>query len=421
MDGELVLLVMRIAHILRKYNPAEWGGTETAIKRLLDGLQEHQVQPVVYAPRCGANTGSDPLRQAGYDVRVYRACVPVLGISNAQRRQLVAVGGNLFSFDLMWQLRREPKLSVIHTHALNRLGGIAGSIAKFRRIPFVVTIHGGYLDLPPAVKNEIIAPLQGGWEWGKLFGWLVRSRRVLEDADAIITCNRTEATLLKEKFPGKIVFVQPHGVHFKTFQQDQRAKAWEAFPAARDKSLVLVAGRIDKVKNQGWILQQWSRAIQKNPKAHLVIAGACTDEAYGKLLKKEIRNLGLDGDVTLTGGLAPSDPRLIGLFQEAAFIVLPSKSETFGLVILEGWAAGKPVLASRTSGALELIREGQDGWLFDLENPEQFHSLLQTALSQPDKCRQLGEEGARRVREEFDATVLAGRIKFLYEELIGEP
>jgi glycosyltransferase involved in cell wall biosynthesis len=190
---------MRVAHILRKYNPAEWGGTETAVKRLLDGLRTHHTEVVVYCPECPGVWRRDPLMEAGHQVERFRAFVPVAGISLQQKEQLIAVGGNLMSFDLLWKLHRAPGLSVIHTHALNRLGGIAATVARRRRIPLVVTIHGGVLDLPAVVQQKLMEPLRGGVEWGKIFGWLLRSRRVLEQAQAIITCNRREAALLKEK------------------------------------------------------------------------------------------------------------------------------------------------------------------------------------------------------------------------------
>ena len=61
---------MHIAHLLRKYNPAEWGGTETVIHQLFDGLRRHGVESAVYCPRLAANGtngfGSrDPLVEVG--------------------------------------------------------------------------------------------------------------------------------------------------------------------------------------------------------------------------------------------------------------------------------------------------------------------------------------------------------------------
>ena len=134
---------------------------------------------------------------------------PSLGLSRQRRRQLLSVGGNLMSFDLLSLLWKERDASVIHTHTLGRLGGIARLVAKLRHIPFVVSIDGGLLDLPRKIREEFNAPVRGGLDWGKLFGCLLGSRRLLRDADCIITCNETEAGLLRKKYPTKRIYVQP--------------------------------------------------------------------------------------------------------------------------------------------------------------------------------------------------------------------
>ena len=70
-------------------------------------------------------------------------------------------------------------------------------------------------------------------------------------------------------------------------------------------------------------------------------------------------------------------------------MVLPSQSETFGLVILEAWATGTMVLSSQTSGACTLVRSGQNGWLFDLDNPQTFHEPLDHALIKTEVARRV--------------------------------
>src|SRR5438105_6968898 len=103
---------MRVAHLLRKLDPAEWSGTEMAIHRLFDGLRSHGVTPVAYCPRLDLPPGSDPLVDSGFQVHRFKAFVPVMGISKGRKRQLVAVGGNLMSFDLLPSLWREKELSL---------------------------------------------------------------------------------------------------------------------------------------------------------------------------------------------------------------------------------------------------------------------------------------------------------------------
>lgn len=413
---------MRVIHLMRKYNPAEWGGTETAVQRLVQGLRHHGVSPVAFAPRLegAAPAGRDPLVEAGAEVKRFTARVPVWGIGAEQREQLISVGGNLLSFDLPWKMMREPGVALIHTHAGNRLGGIALRVAQARRIPLVASIHGGVLDLPAETKAYLQKPLEGGVEWGKIFGLLLQSRRVLERASAIFTCNKKEAELLRQKYPGKRIVVQAHGVTAKHYEADQRAVARRAYPQIEGRRILLAVGRIDPVKNQRWLLEQFPTLLRKFPDTLLVLAGSCTDAPYGKVIEKQIEALGLQDRVLLTGGIPPGDARLLGLFQSASVVVLPSISETFGLVILEAWAAGAAVLASRTSGALDLIEPGRNGWLFDLESPEQFQEAAGTALSCPGLAVEMARAGRELVLRKYDTVVLGGEVKKIYEELIEE-
>lgn len=409
---------MRTIHLLRKFNPAEWGGTETAIQRLFEGLREHGVRTVVYCPRLEQDSIADPLAARGYEVQRFRAFVPVLGMSRERKQQLVSVGGNLMSFDLISSLWREDDVSIIHSHTLGRIGGIALTEARKRHVPFVVTIHGGVLDLPEKVRQTFNAPIVGGWEWGKLFGLLFRSHRLLADADAIITCNPREAALWQEKFPSKHIVVQPHGVPTAEYEKDCRQHARTAFPEICGRQVLLSVGRVDPIKNQNWLLEQAPEMFRRHPKTLLVLAGACTDPAYGEQIDRRIRELGLENRVIMTGGLPPNDPRLIGLMQEAKALLLPSVSETFGLVILEAWAAGTMVLSSRTSGASALIDNGQNGWLFDLEKPETFHDALERTLASPKAALEMAARGAANVRAKYSVNALAARMKLLYQELM---
>jgi glycosyltransferase involved in cell wall biosynthesis len=405
---------LRTIHVLRKLDRAEWGGTETALERLFEGLRENDVQAVVYGPRLP----HAPDKEAP-EVRRFRAFVPILGLSPQRRRQLVSVGGNLMSFDLASLLWKERDAALIHTHTLGRLGGIARLVAKLRRLPFVVSVHGGVLDLPEKVRQEFNAPIRDGWEWGKAFGWLLGSRLLFRDADCIITCNETEAALLRQKCPGKRIVVQPHGVPLGLYQRDYRPHARSAFPQIAGRQTLLCVGRIDPIKNQGWLLDQAPAIFRKHPKALLVLAGPCTDEPYGELMRRKIQELGLQNIVLLTGGFPPNDPRLIGLMQEAHALLLPSLSETFGLVILEAWAAGTVVVCSRVSGPSALIREGENGWLFSLDQTGPFHEAVDRALADPALARQMARRGAA-ISQQYGITALAGRLKKLYEELILE-
>jgi starch synthase len=409
---------MKVAHLLRKYNPAEWGGTETALYGLCDGLRQSGVSSTVYCPSIPSGAERDPLTETGCEVKRFHACVPIWGISPEKKHQMVAVGGNLMSFELIRALWRKPGLAVIHSHALGRIGAIGQMLARRRRLPFLVTIHGGVYDLPGPLKHSLNAPASEGWDWGKLCGLLLRSRQLLSEADAIITCNGREAALIRERHPGKLVVVQPHGVPVKLYQHDHRAAARSAFSQVQERDVLLAVGRIDAVKNQSWLVEQMPGLIRWHPNLLLVLVGAATDQGYAEALIRRIGLLGLEQNVLLAGGLPPGDPRLIGLMQEARAVVLPSVSETFGLVILEAWAAGTAVISTRTSGASSLIEHGKTGLLFDLARPEEFHASMNELWTNPETAVRLAAEGRQRVIANFDTRVLADRMKRLYENLI---
>ena len=141
---------------------------------------------------------------------------------------------------------------------------------------------------------------------------------------------------------------------------------------------------------------------------------------YGDALKARVTREGLDANVCWAGNLPPGDPRLIGLLQEARAVVLPSVSETFGIVILEAWAAGTPVLSSRTSGALALVEEGVNGCLFGLEALAEFHAAVAALLAEPARGAAWGVAGRAKVAANYDTTLLAGRVQRLYGELIEQ-
>jgi glycosyltransferase involved in cell wall biosynthesis len=410
---------MRVAHVLRKHDPAEWGGTESALRRLLDGLGEQGVHSVMYCPRINGTTHGAEIEN-GCVVKRFKACVPVWGIPPEKKRRLTAVGGNLISFDLLPALWRERDVSLIHTHTLGRLGGIASVAARARGVPFVVSIHGGLFDLPQNVTNGFHAENRGGFDWGKIFGMLLRSRELLSRADAIFACNPTEAELLKKNHPDKRVHVQRHGIPLDKFQTDHRAAARGAFPQVQNRKMLLCAGRIDPVKNQSWLIDEMPKIAAEFPDALLVLAGGCTNEEYRKQIAETVRARQLENHVLLTGALPPDDPRLIGLFQESLAVLLPSVSETFGLVLLEAWATGNSVISSRTSGASALVKHGENGWLFDLENSRAFHEAADATLSNPSQRRQFADAGKKMVEADYTIAAIGRRMKTIYDDLIED-
>jgi glycosyltransferase involved in cell wall biosynthesis len=342
--------------------------------------------------------------------------LPVAGISQDERARRTALGGNLLSFTLPWLLLREPGVDVVHSHALGRLGGAARRVAQLRRLPFVVTIHGGYLDLPPAVKQTLAGDGRG-FEYGKLFGAALGARAVIPRADAVITCNPREAELLEQARAARRVVQLPHGTPVARFEPDHRVAAEQFVPGLEGKRVLLCVGRVDPVKNQRWVVEQMPEVLARHPAAVLVLAGPLMNADYERGIREFVAARGLAERVKLPGAVPPDDPRLIGLYQRADVLILPSLSETFGMVLVEAWAAHTPVLSTPTSGAKQVLREGDNGLYFELGDPASFHRGLDRLLQDPAAARAMAERGHALARAEYDLPAVARRFATFYEQL----
>jgi starch synthase len=404
---------MHVAHLLRKYDPNEWGGTETHLKQLVDRLEQQGVTTRTLAPTPPTPTeGSSLIRSP---ITPFKAYLPFLGISRKEREKLWSIGGNLISFDLMRLLWREPNLSLIHSHTGGRLGAAALQVARLRKVPLVLSIHGGLLDMPLQLKEHLQKP--AGWDIGKPFGYFTQARYLPELADALITVNPKEAKLLQERYPGKEILYQPHGVSVEAYQATHSQEAKRLFPQIKGRPLLLILGRIDPIKNQLWVIQQLPRLLQKHPRLLCLFVGPVTHEGYNQELRSWIEQKGLSNHCLFTGVLATESPALIGLLQASTLMVLPSVSEPFGLVILESWAAGTPVLASRTTGTTHLIEEGKTGLLFDLESPGEFIKKADSLLTNSQQSQRITEHGLNQVQKLYNSATVGRKFEELYRRL----
>jgi glycosyltransferase involved in cell wall biosynthesis len=245
----------------------------------------------------------------------------------------------------------------------------------------------------------------------------VQSRRVLELTDAIFTCNPREAELLRLKYPRQRIIVQPHSVPAAQYAIDHREAALQAFPQIAGRDVIVKVARLDPAKNLPWLVRQLPEVKRRHPKAMLVLIGAGTTQDVVEELHREIRRLGLQDDVLLTGGLESGSPELIGLIQQARTFVLSSRAEPFGIVILEAWAAGTPVISSRTSGPLTLIDHGRTGLLYDLNVPATFHSAIDAVFNDAATHRHLSGEARAEVLAKYDVPTIAARVAKVYEDL----
>lgn len=410
---------MEVAHVLRKYVPSEWGGVETALVNLVRGLNTHGIHSSVYCPSIEESVPYDPLRDVGARIHRYRSFLPIVGLSPERRKNLISVGGNIFSFELFTMLMAHKQLNLIHAHTLNRIGAISARVAQLKGIPLVVSVHGGYLDLPPEVESTY---RRKGFEfeWGKALGMFVGSRNLIANADAVITCNIVEEELIRRKFPEKQVIYLPNSIDHRRFASDHRQKMLDRYPLLKNKKFLLMLGRIDPVKNQKWAIENSLSLLKEFQDLNIVLAGSLSNQSYFAEIKKFVESEGLSSRFFYIDDLRAGSEELTGLLQAATLSVLASKSETFGIVILESWAAGTPVVASSTSGAKTLIEDGANGMLFTLDEPATYVAAVKKVLNSENFAKSLIDNSTTRFLRNYSYDIIATKMEAIYANLVGK-
>jgi glycosyltransferase involved in cell wall biosynthesis len=155
----------------------------------------------------------------------------------------------------------------------------------------------------------------------------------------------------------------------------------------REKSLdfqrlIVVPGRVHEVKGQMFLLDALAPMLQmeawRSKKIALVFAGGGPAEAQ---VRAKIASLGLAGQC-LTTGYLPNE-QLLSFVQLAELVLIPSLVEGFGNVALEGLMLGKTMLASDAGGLPEIIRNGENGWLFRVGDAADLREKLAAWLENP--------------------------------------
>jgi len=405
---------MRVVQIPRRFVRSDWGGTETVILETSKCLLALGHDTEILCPRALSKVDRETMD--GVPVRRFAYFYPYFGLSQAARLQMDRKGGNLFSFSLMRELSRIPNLDLIHLHTGKRLGAIGRYVAARRHIPYVISLHGGVYDVPKGEAQTWTAPASGTIEWGKVLGMWVGARRVLDDDAAIICVGLKEAEEARARHPHQNVVHLPNGVDAGRFASGD-GKGFRARHAIAESSfVVVVVGRIDPQKNQALALRMLAELRRDSVDAHLVLVGHVTNADYDAQLTREIAGLGLANRVTLIRGLETSDPELVNAYHAADLFLLPSVHEPFGIVILEAWAAGLPVAASRVGGVPSFVTDGENGCLFPSGDLAAVTRVVKDLIANPEARSKLAAAGRKKARDEFGWDRITQRLVGIYEE-----
>ena len=247
---------------------------------------------------------------------------------------------------------------------------------------------------------------------------------IASQADAIIAASSAEATALIDLAgaPADRTWIVPPGVDLGLFSPRTESSC-EAIRLALgldlDKPIVVIAGRVQGLKGHELAIRALSelRAI-RGWTPLLVVAGEVTpgDEAFADELVQLAMELGVASDVRFVGALQRD--ALADLLSAAAVTIMPSFSETFGLVALESAASGTPVIAFRTGGLTDAVSDGVSGLLLGTREPRHWATEIATMIEDRDR-RAAMSLTARTHAERFTWATAAASLLGIYAEVAG--
>ena len=368
---------MRIAHVLRRLSFDDWGGTEqvvwnlakaqkaaghdvrlfatTALWKGLVATKDTKVtKKALYSmcPLCSLWQKNKSYEETvdGIEILRFKPIYPWWPMPKSLVDELDRKGGNPFVPGLGRALR-EWKPDVIHCHAMARIAelclrtahSLTPSLTHSPTPKCVISLHGGGANVPGVEAKSLMAPTRGRLPWGKMIDIAMRwTRRVPEDFDGIVCVGEDEYERYKAKHP-HVMFL-PNGVDCAQFATTQPPNHLTTIPP--NHLTILCVARIDRQKNQMALVE----AAARHPGMELRLVGPVTQPDYDEELKRRAAELGVEGRVVFVGALKPGSPELIAEYARADAFALASRHEPFGIVVLEAWAAGLPVLASDVGG-----------------------------------------------------------------------
>ena len=402
---------MRVGLMTREYPPAVYGGAGVHVEYLSRELAK-RIEVEVH---CWGDQHED-----GGKLHVRGEEPPAEITGGTTEKFKTAV--DALALNLM-QMKELGRIDVVHTHTW--YASMAGFLAKkLWGVPFVLTTHS--LEPLRAWKAE---QLGSGYA---MSSWMERT--AILDADAVIAVSRgTKADILKaypEVDPAKVHVIY-NGIDLEQYQQAAGTGALERYGVDAGRPYALFVGRITRQKGVTHLVD----AIRYLPAGTQVVlcAGAPdTPEIAAEMRAKVEVARAAGGDVVWIEKMVTKQ-EAIELYSHCRVFCCPSVYEPFGIINLEAMACRAPVVASATGGILEVVVEGETGFLVPFEpdavtgfpvDAERFARDLAARLTElmgnPELCRRFGDAGRARVEAMFSWSAIAEQTVELYEGLVAE-
>lgn len=380
---------MRVLMLTWEYPPASVGGLGNHVCQLSKAMDDSVFLDVITV------AGEDlPLEEDFKNVTVYR--VPEFPVNTPDFSTWV-MQVNMALLEKAIELGRTHNYDLVHAH--DWLVAYASRVLKSTLdLPLVATIHATEAGRNQGLHNSL-QNFINSVEW-----WLTY------EAWRVIVCSSHMRQEVKSQFqlPEDKIHVIPNGINPSEFQFKQKANKPD-----NKNPLIFFVGRLVREKGAQVLLEAFPRILRHYPNARLVIAGK------GPMRDQLISmagQLGVKGNVDFPGFV--DDETRNKFYHGAKVAVFPSLYEPFGIVALEGMAAGTAVVASDTGGLGEIITHGVNGLKAYPGNPNSLADNIIALLRDENLAATITTNAKRLIEEKYGWESIAKNTLNVYQEVL---
>lgn len=356
------------------------GGGSRHVLGLLKNINKDQFDVLLIAPRGWLTTRATKIKDVRLNIIEFK--------SKFDFRSLIKLKKNIAEFRA-----RDNPFGPIIIHAHGPRAGYFCRLATRVGEKFVYTEHLWNEDF--RLKNRLNGFFQ-----------LQGLRSICKKANLIIAVSNSVKKFLLAKIVSdkNKVLVVPNAVDISADEPKIIR------PPAADRGgelLIGTVGTLNRQKGQIYLIRAMHRVIKSLPKTKLEIIGAGPDE---ERLRKEIDRLGLEAKIQLLG----EQKEVKKMMKDWDLFVLPSLSETFGLVILEAFETGIPVLATSVGGVPEIVKNGETGVLVPPADPERMAKAICWLLAEKKERAKLARAADESLKQHYDWSKIITDIENIY-------
>ncbi|OMC73880.1 hypothetical protein BK125_22950 [Paenibacillus odorifer] len=310
-------------------------------------------------------------------------------------RKLIDFKANTKAFIQVKNLMVKNKYEFVHCHS--PIGGVCGRLAGYKtKTRVIYTAHGFHFFKGAPMKNwSLYYPIEK---------WLARF------TDILITINKEDYSIAKKSFKAKkIEYVPGIGVDTsKVIPYLEKDKKKSELKITKDTIIILSVGELSKRKNHEVIIKALAKIKHLN--ISYLICGYGDLDVY---LKKLSNDLGVYDKVEFLGFRKD----IAEICLAADLFVFPSKQEGLPVAMMEAMLAGLPVVCSKIRGNTDLIEDGRNGYLVEVDDIDGYKDCMNKLIGNDELRREMGLHNSIDIAK-YDKEVVNKKMKKIYSEMI---